>query len=97
VPSLPSAGREVRGKALHRPGDVLVGQAGDAGDACSDRGHEAIAALPPPWQAGHHRGDHGDDTAKELVVRADAAGASHWLAENCRERNIALLGWLRHR
>jgi hypothetical protein len=50
---------------------------------------QAIAALPPAWQAGHQRGDHADDAAKELVVRADAAGASHWLAENCRERNIS--------
>jgi hypothetical protein len=48
----------------------------------------AIAALPPVWQAGHGRGDHVDDAAKELVVRADAAGASHWLAEDCRDRNI---------
>jgi hypothetical protein len=48
----------------------------------------AIAALPPAWRAGHDRGDHCDDTAKELIMRADAAGASHWLTEDCRDRNI---------
>ncbi|WP_324248603.1 IS1380 family transposase [Actinomarinicola tropica] len=48
----------------------------------------AIAALPPEWRVGHRRGDHRDDAAKELVVRADSAGASHWLAEDCRARNI---------
>ena len=48
----------------------------------------AVAALPAAWRAGHNRGDHPDDTAKELLVRADAAGASHWLTEECRDRNI---------
>lgn len=50
--------------------------------------HQAIAALPADWSAGRRRGDHADDAAKELVVRADSAGASHWLAEDCRQRNI---------
>ena len=50
---------------------------------------QAIAALPAEWRAGHRRGDHADDVAKELVVRADSAGASHWLAEDCRARNIS--------
>jgi hypothetical protein len=49
---------------------------------------QAIAALPADWRAGHHHGDHPDDTAKELIVRADSAGASHWLAEDCHSRNI---------
>ena len=49
----------------------------------------AIDALPAHWQAGHHSGDHPHDCAKELVVRADAGGASHWLTEECRDRNIA--------
>ena len=49
---------------------------------------QALAALPPAWRAGHNRGDHAEDTAKELIVRADSAGASNWLAEDCRDRNI---------
>jgi hypothetical protein len=49
---------------------------------------EAIAALPSEWQAGHGPGDHPDDTAKDLIVRADAGGTSHWLVEACRDRNI---------
>lgn len=49
---------------------------------------EAIAALPETWRAGHGPGDHPDDPAKELVVRADAGGTSHWLVEACRDRNI---------
>lgn len=49
---------------------------------------DAIAALPADWQAGHCCGDHQDDAAKELIVRADAGGTSHWLVEECRDRNI---------
>lgn len=49
---------------------------------------EAIAALPTEWRLGHEPGDHPDDAAKELVVRADAGGTSHWLVEECRDRNI---------
>lgn len=49
---------------------------------------QAVDALPEDWRAGHRPGDHPDDTAKELVVRADAGGATHWLAEECRDRNI---------
>lgn len=49
---------------------------------------QAIAALPAGWRAGHEPGDHPDDAAKELVVRADAGGTSHWLVEACRDRNI---------
>jgi hypothetical protein len=49
---------------------------------------QAVAALPTLWRAGHNRGDDPDDTAKELLVRSDAAGASHWLTEECRDRNI---------
>ena len=49
----------------------------------------AVDALPGDWQAGHHSGDHPHDCAKELVVRADAGGTTHWLTEECRDRNIA--------
>ena len=49
---------------------------------------QAIDALPATERAGHQP---GDDPAKVQVsglVRADAAGASHWLAEECRDRNL---------
>ncbi len=48
----------------------------------------AIAQLPAAWQAGHHSGDDPDTVSKALVARADAGGASHWFAEECRARNI---------
>ena len=67
-----------------RPGNAGANTAADHIDVLD----QAIAALPAEWRAGHQRGDHPDDTAKELVVRADAGGASHWLAEDCRDRNI---------
>ncbi len=49
---------------------------------------DAIAALPEAWRVGHEPGDHSDDAAKDLIVRADAGGTSHWLTEACRDRNI---------
>jgi len=48
----------------------------------------AIAQLPAAWQAGHHAGDPADTVGHALLVRADSAGASHWLAEECIDRNI---------
>jgi hypothetical protein len=76
-------------------GEVLAGmlRAGNAGSNTAEDhvivlGH-AIDALPEQWRAGHLRGDHPDDAAKELIVRADAGGTTHWLAEECADRNIA--------
>jgi hypothetical protein len=69
---------------IMRPGNAGANTAIDHVTVLS----EAIAALPPVWRAGHDQGDHPDETAKELIVRADSAGASHWLAEHCVERNI---------
>ena len=44
--------------------------------------------LPPAWRAGHQPGnDDPADVAHRLLVRADSAGASHWLAEECVDRN----------
>jgi hypothetical protein len=48
----------------------------------------AIAQLPEDWQAGHQPGDDAALAHKSLVARADAGGASHWFAEECRARNI---------
>ena len=67
-----------------RPGNAGANTAEDHVVVLAD----AIAALPADWQAGHRSGDHPDDAAKELVVRADAGGTSHWLVEECRDRNI---------
>ena len=76
-------------------GEVLAGmlRAGNAGSNTAED-HvivlgQAIDALPEAWRAGHQPGDHPDDAAKELIVRADAGGTTHWLAEECTERNIA--------
>jgi hypothetical protein len=49
---------------------------------------DALAQLPAVWRTGH---DVGDDPAlmqRRILVRADSAGASHWLAEECVDRNI---------
>lgn len=48
----------------------------------------AIDALPPVWRAGHHRFDDPGLVERTLTVRADAGGSSHWLAEECRHRNL---------
>src|SRR3954465_8886534 len=49
-------------------------------------GH-AVDALPAEWRHGHQPDDHADADTREILVRADSAGASHWLAEECRDRN----------
>jgi hypothetical protein len=48
----------------------------------------ALAQLPADWQAGHQPGDDPTSVAHKLLARADSAGASHWFAEECRNRNI---------
>ena len=48
---------------------------------------QAIDALPAAWRHGHQPDDDSDATEGEILVRADSAGASHWLAEECRDRN----------
>ena len=73
--------------------EILAGmlRPGNAGANCA-ADHivvlaDAIAQLPALWQTGH---DPGDDRPVErrILVRSDSAGASHWLAEECVERNI---------
>lgn len=49
---------------------------------------DAIDQLPQRWRAGHDSGDPAELVAHALLVRADSAGASHWLAEECVDRNI---------
>jgi len=67
-----------------RPGNAGANNAADHVAVLAD----AIAQLPPAWQAGHDHGDDAADVRKQLLCRADAAGASHWFAEECVERNI---------
>ena len=40
------------------------------------------------WRAGHDAGDDPSLVERRVLVRADSAGASHWLAEECVDRNI---------
>ena len=73
--------------------EVLAGmlRPGNAGANCA-ADHvvllaDALAQLPAVWQAGHDVGD-GRPVERRILVRSDSAGASHWLAEECVERNI---------
>src|SRR5690606_31519914 len=67
-----------------RPGNAGANNAADHVGVLAD----AIAQLPAVWQAGHGPGDDPAIVKKRLLCRADAAGASHWFAEECVERNI---------
>ncbi len=49
----------------------------------------AVDALPAREAAGHRPGDEPTEPIVKVLARADAGGASHWLAEECRDRNIA--------
>jgi len=75
-------------------GEVLAGmiRPGNAGANCAEDHvvvlNTAIAQLPATWRAGHRPGDDPASIQKRLLIRADAAGASHWLTEECRDRNV---------
>jgi hypothetical protein len=77
------AGRGEILAGMLRPGNAGSNTAGDHVVVLA----QAIDALPDPWHRGHQPGDPAEQAAKELLVRADSAGASHWLAEECRDRN----------
>ncbi len=66
-----------------RPGNAGANTAADHVVVLAD----AIAQLPAVWQAGHRDGDDPGVMERRILVRADSAGASHWLAEHCVERN----------
>jgi Transposase DDE domain group 1 len=87
-------GHHPLGAMLAETGEVLAGmfRPGNAGANCA-ADHvvvlgAAIDQLPPEWQAGHQPGDEAALVTKDLLVRTDSAGASHWFAEECRDRNI---------
>lgn len=67
-----------------RPGNAGANTAVDHVTVLAD----ALAQLPAAWQAGHDAGDPAELVQHRILVRADSAGASHWLAEECVERNI---------
>lgn len=79
---------------LPETGEVLAGmfRPGNAGANCA-ADHvvvlgAAIEQLPAEWRRGHQPGDDSALAAKTLVVRTDSAGASHWFAEECQDRNL---------
>ncbi len=47
----------------------------------------AIDALPQRDAAGHYWHSDRADVVTEIVIRTDAGGQTHWLAEECVERN----------
>lgn len=49
---------------------------------------DAIGQLPAVWRAGHGAGEDPNLVERRVLVRADSAGASHWLAEECLDRNV---------
>lgn len=49
---------------------------------------DALVQLPTVWRTGHNIGDDPALVERRILVRADSAGASHWLAEECVDRNI---------
>jgi len=49
----------------------------------------AINALPDMMRSGHNNGDNPESVNTAMLVRSDSAGASHWLADECRDRQFA--------
>lgn len=79
---------------LAETGEVLAGmfRPGNAG-ANNAADHVVVLAaaidqLPDVWQAGHLAGDDPAAATRKLLVRTDSAGASHWFAQECRDRNL---------
>jgi len=68
---------------IMRPGNAGANNAADHVEVLG----EAIAQLPDSWAAGHNPGDEGEAVEHRLLIRADSGGASHWLAEQIRDRN----------
>jgi hypothetical protein len=67
-----------------RPGNAGANTAEDHVVVLAD----ALAQLPAAWRAGHEAGDDPNLVEHGVLVRADSAGALHWLAEECVDRNI---------
>jgi hypothetical protein len=69
---------------LMRPGNAGSNTAVDHVTVLRD----AIAVLPERERAGHQPGDNQAEVQVSVRVRCDAGGTTHWLAEECRHRNI---------
>jgi len=67
-----------------RPGNAGANTAEDHVVVLTD----ALAQLPASWRAGHDVGAQAHLVKQPILVRADSAGASHWLADECVDRNI---------
>lgn len=67
-----------------RPGNAGANTAIDHIQLLAD----TLGQLPDLWRAGHDVGDDPSLVERRILVRADSAGASHWLAEECVDRNI---------
>ena len=74
--------REVLAQMV-RPGNAGSNTAADHVQILAD----AIDALPGTERAGHSFDDDPEAVACEIVIRADASGATHWLAEEATDRN----------
>ena len=78
---------------LDETNEALAGKlrSGNAGANNADDHIEVLAAaisqLPAAWQAGHEVGDDPDLVVHPILVRADAAGATHDLVDALTERN----------
>ena len=70
--------------AMLRPGNAGSNTAVDHVTVLAD----ALGQLPPEWRAGHEPGDDPDKSTRQVLIRADAGGASHWFAEECVDRNL---------
>ena len=80
--AMDSERREVLAQ-MPRPGNAGSNTAADHVQVLA----AAIAALPETERAGHGWDDDPDTVACEIVIRADASGATHWLAEEATDRN----------
>lgn len=69
---------------LLRPGNAGANTAADHITLLTD----TLAQLPEPWQRGHRVGDDPGLVERRILIRSDSAGATHWLAEECGDRNL---------
>lgn len=68
-----------------RPGNAVANKVGD-------RLHlpdSAVAATPPVFQGGHHRGEDPQLARRQRTARVDSAEYTDKFVERCRERNVA--------
>ena len=69
--------------AMLRPGNAGSNDADDHLELLD----QAIAVLPPEYQAGHQPGDDPSSVVHEILVRADSAGATHGFVSGLVEGN----------